>query len=467
MTVTRPIEGPAPGTESLSGLLAAHVAGLRAEALPPEAIHGFRRAFVDYLASALPGAAMPVTQALLRWAVAQGARPVATPIGCTAGLSAPEAAFVNGAAAHSLDFDDGQTRGSVHPGGSIFSAALAAAERDRADMAGFIAAVVAGYEVTLRIASAMHPASASQGWHNTPVAGVFGATAVAARIAGLDAATTAHGFGIAASFSGGIRQYLHDGAEVKRLHPGKAARDGIVCAGLAAEGITGAVECLEGKHGLFRAMVDNRVDIDQITEGLGSRHLVTTAYFKPYPCCRHFHAAIDAALALRQEEGLQSSDVVQAEIGLYTVGVRGHDHATARNLLEAQMSAPCAMAAALIHGRLGAADFDPACFVGPEPQRLLAATRVHVDDACEAAYPGRRSGVVVLHLRDGRRLERRVLDPRGEGDNPLSDDELSAKFLDNAGPVLGKDRAERVLGLIWGADAGGDFSALRSLLTPA
>jgi 2-methylcitrate dehydratase PrpD len=467
MTAPQAKPGTAPGEDSLSGLLATHVAALQARTLPPEAKHAFRRAFVDHLACALPGAAMPVTQALLRWAMAQGARPVATPVGCTAGLSAPEAAFVNGAAAHALDFDDGQTRGSVHPGGAVFSAALAAAERDQADMATFIAAVVAGYDVTLRIASAMHPASASLGWHNTAVAGVFGASAVAARIAGLDATTTRNAFGIAASFAGGIRQYLHDGAEVKRLHPGKAARDGIVCAGLAAEGITGAVECLEGKHGLFRATVDTQADPTQITEGLGTWHPITTAYFKPYPCCRHFHAAIDAALELRREWGLTSSEVASIEIGLYGVGARGHDHITARNLLETQMSAPCAIAAALIHGRLGVADFDPAAFVGNEAQRLLAATCVVIDPKCEAAYPARRSGVVALTLRDGRRVECRVQDPRGEGENALSDDDLSAKFRDNAGPVLGPQRAARLLDLIWAADAGADLAAIRALLVPA
>ena len=465
MTTHTPL--PPAGQDSLSGLLAAHVAALHPEALPAEAVHAVRRAMVDYLACALPGMAMPVTQALLRWARAQGARPVAAPVGSREGLSAPEAAFVNGAAAHALDFDDGQTRGSVHPGGVVLSAAFAAAEAEGADMGRFLVAVAAGYDVTLRIAAAIHPASASLGWHNTPVAGVFGAAAAASRIRGLDAATTGHALGLAASFSGGLRQYLHDGAEVKRLHPGKAARDGLVCAGLAAEGITGAVECLEGKHGLFRAMVGERADPAQIRDRLGAWHPVTSAYFKPYPCCRHYHAAVDAVLEMRQAEGIAAADVAGIEIGLYEVGARGHDHITARNLLEAQMSAPCAIAAALIHGRLGFAELAPEGFAAPEPQRLLAATRVVVDPDCEAAYPGRRSGVVTLTLRDGRRLTRRVLDPRGEGDNPMSDADLSEKFLANAGPVLGPDRAALALAALWAAAPGGDLPGLRDLLAPA
>jgi 2-methylcitrate dehydratase PrpD len=333
-------------------------------------------------------------------------------------------------------------------------------------MAEFIAAVVLGYDVLLRISSAIHPASALRGWHNTPVAGVFGATAAAARLGGLDAATTRDALGIASSFAGGIRQYLRDGAEVKRLHPGKAARDGIVCAGLAAAGITGSAECLEGKDGLFRTISDGQVDPAEITRGLGAEFLIGSAYFKPYPCCRHFHAAIDAALALRREEGLAATDVASAEIGMYRVGVHGHDHASARTLLEAQMSAPNALAATLLHGRLGAADFEPAALAGPEARRLAGATRVFVDPECERVYPGMRSGFVALTLRDGRRLERRVLDPRGEGANPLSDDDLSAKFTDNAGPALGADRAARLLACVWAADPAADLGEVLALLVP-
>lgn len=467
MAMDENIDEVAAQTESLSMVLGRHVATTRDADIPDSAVHGFRRAFVDYLASAIAGANLPVTAALRRWAVSQGARPVASALGTNVRLSAPEAAFVNGASAHGLDFDDGQTRGSVHPGGVVFSAALAAAERDGADMQTFMSSVVLGYDVLLRIASAMHPASAKRGWHNTPVSGVFGATAVASRMAGLDTETTANALGIAASFSGGIRQYLAEGAEVKRLHPGKAARDGLVCAALAAEGISGAIWCFEGADGLFRAMVDNNVDVQQIFAGLGERYLIETAYFKPFPCCRHFHAAIDAALDLRSENNLSSPDVTGIEIGMYGVGVHGHDHKEAPNILAAQMSAPCAVASALIQGRLSAADFEPEVYEESEARRLLEISNVYVDDECDRVYPGTRSGVVALQLADGRRVEKRVLDPRGEGANPLSDDDLSEKFLDNASGPLGADRAAQVLDRVWNSDAHSDLSAILALLRTA
>lgn len=461
-----PVENTAvsAGVESLSGILAGHAASIDCADLDEAVIHAFRRAMVDYLACAFAGAEMPVTQALRSWAEAEGGQAAAWVIGSPVRLSAAQAAFVNGAAAHALDFDDGHTRGSAHPGGVIFSAALAAAEKHSAKASDLIAGVVAGYDVMLRIASTMHPASARQGWHNTAVAGVFGAAAAAGRIAGLSAVQLRDALGLTASFAGGIRQYLSDGAEVKRLHPGKAARDGIVCAELARAGVTGAIECLEGADGLFRAMIDGRVDHEALLAGLGRDFLINAAYFKPYPCCRHFHAAIDAVLALRTEENLKSGQVVAIDIGLYQVGAHGHDHRTASNLLEAQMSAPCAVVGALIHGRLNADDFEPSAFTGSEPQRLLAATRVYVDDDCERLYPGVRSGFVRLVLGDGRPLERRILNPRGEIADPLTDDDLSRKFMDNVPARIGPENAERLLEHIWMINGRSDLTEFFPLL---
>lgn len=447
-------------TDSFSGVLARHVASTAYSDLPETVIHAFRRTLCDYLACVFAAADLPVTRGVREWVASQGTAPRATVIGTGMRASATEAALINGAAAHGLDFDDGFTRSSSHPGGVVFSAALAAAEENGSSMSELILAVVLGYDVMLRIASTMHPASASQGWHNTPVAGVFGATAVAARLRGLDAITTRNALGLAASFSGGIRQYLRDGAEVKRIHPGKAARDGIVCAGLAEHGITGAIACLEGADGLFRAMVNNAVDETELLRELGETFHIASAYFKPYPCCRHFHAAIDAALDLRAEENLTSTDVSSIEIGLYEVGAHGHDHITARNLLECQMSAPCAVTAALRHGRLSAALFYPDAFSDPESQRLLAATRTYVDEECERLYPQVRTGFVALQLADGRRLERRVVEPRGENANPLTDDDLSRKFLDNATEVLGEAEASALLETIWRLGGGSDLAGL-------
>lgn len=428
--------------------LARFASATRYEHLPATTVRAVKRALLDYLACTVPGADLSVAHALRSYLAELGGAPQATVIGGSIKLDVPAAAFINGAAAHGLDFDDGHTRSSAHPGGVIFSAVLAKAEAIGAEPRAIITAAAVGYEVMLRIASTIHPVSAMAGWHNTPVAGVFGAAAATGSLLGLDAARMQDALGLASSFAGGIRQYLVDGAEVKRLHPGKAARDGVVCAELAKRGVTGSQDALEGKNGLFRAILGDQAGADMLTRDLGRAFEIDTVYFKPYPCCRHFHAALDGVFILKDAGGIDLTEIEEIEIGLYRVGAYGHDHIRAETLLDAQMSAPCAVALALTREGVGAKDFEPRTFDDPALQDLLSKTRVYVDDECEALYPGRRSGLVRLRFRDGRIAEKRVIDPRGEGENPLTDDDLIAKFQANCAEKLGAARAGELVSMI-------------------
>ena len=220
-------------TSAVSRMLAEYVAGLDCERLSAQAVHAFRRALLDYLTCAVSGSRTQPSRLVLDYARSWDRASEACVIGHDARLACPNAAFVNGTSAHGLDFDDGYTQGSVHPAGAVFPALLALAERLGTGSDEVIAAGVAAYDVTLRIAAAVHPHSARRGFHNTPTAGVFGAAAAASRLLRLDASRTLDALGLAGSFAGGLREYVAEGADVKRLHPGKAARDGIVCAELA------------------------------------------------------------------------------------------------------------------------------------------------------------------------------------------------------------------------------------------
>lgn len=440
--------------------LAAHVASLDFDRLPAQAVHAFKRVLLDYVTCAVAGSRMDATRLVLdylrEWDRAREAAVVGTPHR----LACPNAAFVNGTSAHGLDFDDGHTRGSVHPAGAIFPALLAVAERTGAAPRDLIAAGVAAYDITLRIASAMHPASARRGFHNTPTAGVFGAAAGAARLLRLDARATLNALGVAGSFAGGLREYLDEGAEVKRIHPGKAARDGIVCAELARRGLTGPGKVLEGRYGLFHAIADDAADWGRLREGLGERFEIVNVYFKPYPACRHFHAALDAVRALRVRHRFTAADVARIEIGMYDVGVQGHDHRHRNSLLDAQMSAPVTTALAVAFGEVTAGTFERANLDRMDVRRLIDATTVFVDPECERLYPTRRSGLVRITLNDGSAIEERVLDPRGEGENPMSDEDLSHKFRSNCEPVVGAAKCRRVLDTVWGIDGARDFGEL-------
>ena len=441
-----------------SARLAAHVAGLEFAKLPPDAVHAFKRTFLDFLTCAISGAAMPVSKALLSYFVENDATRVSSVIGNGAKLSAPNAALVTGANTHGLDFDDGHTQGSAHAAGAIYSAVMAVAEQRKSSAQEIVTAAVAGYDVMCRIAATMHPESARRGYHNTALAGVFGATAAVSKLLKLDQAQTLNALGLAGSFSAGLREYLDEGAEIKRIHPGKAARDGIICAEFAKRGITGPTKVLEGRYGFFATHAAPNVKWPRLFEGLGQRYEIASIYHKPYPCCRHYHAVIDGIKQLQREHRFKADDVEHASLGIYAVGVNGHDYKHCETLLDAQMSAPVAAAMAILLGDVTATMFVPETLDRADLRALIERIDAKLDDECERIYPGIRSGAAKITLKSGKVLEARVLEPKGEVKNPMTDADLEGKFRANCEPIIGAARCDRLLAAIWKFEGLSDVS---------
>ena len=443
-----------------SGRIAAHAAGMTFAALPAATVHAYKRTMLDFLTCAITGAAMPVSKALLSYFEENDATRVSAVIGHGALLSAPNAALVTGANVHGLDFDDGHTHGSAHAAGVIFPAVFAVAHQRASSAHEIVSAVVAGYDVMCRIAAAMHPESARRGFHNTALAGVFGAAAAVSNLLKLDTAQTLHALGLAGSFSAGIREYLDEGAEIKRIHPGKAARDGVICAEFAKRGITGPSKVLEGRYGFFATHAAPQVKWVRLFDGLGQRYEINAVYHKPYPCCRHYHAVIDGIKALQRERRFTADDVEHADLGMYAVGVNGHDYKHCDTLLDAQMSAPIAAALAIVMGDVTAPMFVPATLDRPDVRALIERIDARLDDECERIYPGIRSGAAEIRLRDGTLLAKRVLEPKGEVKNPMTDEDLEAKFRANCEPIVGRARCERLISDVWQFDRLQDVSGL-------
>jgi len=301
----------------------------------------------------------------------------------------------------------------------------------------------------LRVSSAMHPASALRGWHNTPVTGVLGAAAGVSKLIGNDEEQTLFAIGLAGSFAGGLFEFLGEGADIKRIHPGKAARDGVLCAELGKRRISGPMHMLEGKNGLFKAFVENKVNWERLVKDLGSRYEIEDAYFKPYPCCRHLHPIMDGIVNLKQKHRFDPAAVERIEAGSYAVGAR-HDHTSWEALLDAQMSMPCAAALALVEDAVTSPSFKPGRIDRPEVQAMIPKVKVYTDEETDRLYPQRRGGVVTLVMKDGSRLTERVLDPKGEGENLMSDADLERKFLSNCEPIIGAERCARLLAAVWG-----------------
>jgi 2-methylcitrate dehydratase PrpD len=303
-------------------------------------------------------------------------------------------------------------------------------------------------ETVSRLAAAGHPTTWRNHFHNTPLTGVMGATCGVAVLHGLDADRTHDALGIAASHAGGLFAFLGANAEVKRVHPGKAARDAVASVQLAEAGVTGPRSILEAPHGYVDAFAAGGFDAGTLLDGLGERWVVLDSYVKPYPSCRHLHGPIDAVLSLKKEHGITAADVAKADIATYTVASH-HAGTDVDSLLDAQMSIPFAVATALVHDEVGLTEFGQEARRDPALLDLVRRVQVRKDAQADADYPTLRTAVLTLTLRDGRELVERVPVPYGEPANPVTDEEMTAKLVRLAASVIGRDTAVELAEALW------------------
>ncbi|MEV4604597.1 MmgE/PrpD family protein [Amycolatopsis sp. NPDC049253] len=440
--------------------IASWAAQLADAPLPEQVVTHVKRLLLDHLGGVVAASRFPVAKLVAGYAGDANPGTEATAVGFGR-LSAEGAALVNGTAAHSLEVDDGYTPGSVHPSAVAFPAVLAAAQRHDATPERLLAGAAVALELTCRLAAAGHPATWRNGFHNTPVAGVIGAAAGVSTVLGSDAHVIEHALGIAASHAGGLFAFLGQDAEVKRLHAGKAARDGLASAELAARGLTGPAGVLEGKKGYFEAFAHNDHDADVLLAGLGSEWTLLRTYVKPYPCCRHLHGPIDAALELRTTPGFDATRITRITVGTYTVASH-HNATTVDSFLGAQMSIPHTVAVALLLGEVGLAEFEAGTYGRDDVRALAAKVGVGADPEADAVYPAQRPARVTIEFDGAEPLSLRVAQPYGEPDNPVSDAALEEKFRRLCTPVLGADGVTKAIDAIRALE---DLSFLPGLAT--
>src|ERR1700761_4761922 len=340
--------------------LSAFTAGIRLDALPPEVVNRARFLVLDLVGNIVRArhdaeSTASFLATVRSLGLAAGNSGV---FGDAARYSPVGAAFLNGALAHSLDFDDTHAAGSLHPGAPVIPAALAAGEMTGASGADVLAAIIAGYEVTCRVALAL-PAGEhyDRGFHPTATCGAFGAAAAAARVFGLEADGVAGALGTVLSQAGGSLQFLANGAWTKRFQVGWAATNGLMAATLVREGFKGASEALEGKHGFMHAYAPNPTP-ERAVQDLGTVWELMNTAVKPYPSCRYGHAGIDAALALRAANDLKPTEIEHIRLGLpksgmLLIGDPPEKKANPQNVVDGQFSGPFVVSSALATGAMG------------------------------------------------------------------------------------------------------------------
>ncbi|WP_329519464.1 MmgE/PrpD family protein [Spirillospora sp. NBC_01491] len=431
--------------------LAAWALGLRLGDVPGDVRRAATRHVLDALGCAVAAARSGAADPAVRTARALGGTPEATILGQAPGtgrVSRAEAAFANGVLTHALDFDDTHAGGLVHASAPVLPVALAEAEALGLGGADLLLGVVAGLETLCRLGAAAPHGFHARGLHATSVCGVVAAALTSARMRGLTLDQTTDALGIAGSQAGGLLEFLNTGASTKQLHPGFAARGGVLAATLAGFGATGPDTVIEGRYGLYGALLDRRIEPAAVLAGLGERWELTRITVKPYPACQLMHAQLDAA------RGLHGAAVasVTAEVhpdAASIVCAEGKERP--RTAYDAKFSLPWSVAAMIIDGEVTAATY--AVIDRPEVLDLASRIRTRVVDFGGAAadQPGRLRAVT----RDGEELVAEVPRSGGGPDDPDIEGTVRGKALANLGSA---ERVDLILGLP-------DLASVRPLLT--
>ncbi|MDE2145706.1 MAG: MmgE/PrpD family protein [Burkholderiales bacterium] len=438
-------------TQALARFVATHPSRGWNDAVEAEA----HRTLLNWLGCAI-GAAHhdAVSMALAACQVLQPA-PQAAVLGRRERVDIGSAAFINGIASHTFDFDDTHLRTIIHPAGPVASALLSLGEHLKSPGRALIDALVLGIEVSCRLGNMVYPDHYDRGWHITGSTGVFGAAAGCARLLGLDEIGTQMALGIAASQPVGLREQF--GSMTKPLHPGAAARVGLMAALLAREGYTSSLRSIEARRG-WAQVVSTRFDWREATDGLGERFEISANSYKPYACGIVIHPSIEACVGLRAQ-GVAPSDVQRIELRVHPLVLELTGKSEPEDGLQAKFSVFHGCAAGLIFGRAGEAEFADA--VVTQPAVIELRRRVHataVDDIAEDAVN------LTAWLVDGRQLQVRIDHAVGSSARPMSDEALDAKFMSLVAPVIGERCSKSLLRQCRGA---ADLSHVEELVALA
>ncbi|MEM9063728.1 MAG: MmgE/PrpD family protein [Pseudomonadota bacterium] len=403
----------------------------------PEAVAAGKLCLLDWMGAAIAGSQeAPAT--MLRRAFPGDGPARLVPDG--EGRDPRTAALINATASHIVEVDDIYRSGLYHPGVVTIPAALALCEAEGRSGTDLLRAIIAGYEVSNRIARAVNPAHYEY-WHTTATVGHFGAAAAACSALGLDAGKTAHALATATTFAAGLRHAFSSDAMSKPLHAGRAAEGGVAAALMAREGVTGVADMLEGPRGFGMALARD-VDWDGPMADLGTHWTICETTPKAYACCGHNFAALDAIGELMQEHDLDSSGIAEIRIASYRAALEICGNPDPRSAAEGRFSLPWCAAVMASQGSVTPDAFTPDALADPVLHALAARVVLELDEEAEARFPNARSATVTITLTDGREFERYRPTRKGDPDDPMSADDLRKKFLALTRPVLGETPSE-------------------------
>jgi 2-methylcitrate dehydratase PrpD len=445
--------------------LAEFVARLRYEDLPQAVVEQACRIIVDTVGCALSAWAEDPAKSRIALDIAKlyGSDQGASVIGVAKVKSQPAfAALANGILANAADNDDTHKRALLHTGSVVVPPALGLAETERLSGRELILALVAGYEVAVRVGMAVMPTHYRY-WHSTATNGTFGAAACAAKALALDVDGVQRALGLAGTQAAGLNTFFESGDMTKSIHPGKAAFNGILSAQLAQLGATSPPAILEHPKGYLNAY-STEPKPHKLSEGLGTSWEILQNGFKYFPSILASHAPIQATLALVKKHRIDPAQIARISNETYNTVKSHFSNKDVSTVMAARVSVPYCIAIAAVDGKLTQAQFSPARIDDPLLREVLANTEIVADAELNRLYPDKFPARVTITLKDGASFQETVLFPKGDPQDPLSAGELEAKFRDNAEAVLGSVRSGELLQAINALPDARDADRLSALL---
>ena len=441
--------------ETLTKALCGCLAAAQFSDLTPAAAREARRGVLDWIGCALAGSGHKTVSTLLAVLQDITGKPAATVFGRTLKLGLVEAPRANGLMGHVLDYDDTHMGGVVlHTSSPVLAALFALAEREPASGKGFMLAYAVGFEAGVRIGRSA-PGHHKGGWHLTGTLGTFAAAAACGRLMQLDRQKLTYAMGIAGTQAAGMQQ--NRGTMCKSLHAGAAASNGLFAALLASRGFDSTQEIIEGEKGFCRIYSDTAAP-EELTKNVGTSWLIETNGHKPYACGVVLHPLIDAVIGIRNRDCIDAASVSEIAVRVHplVLSITGVTEPTTG--LQSKFSTLHTAAVAMADGAAGIAQYSDAKATDP----AIAALRRKVKPVADTSL--RRDEAYATVIAAGKRHDIHIAHASGTADNPMSDAAIEAKFLANAAPVIGRERAERARDIVWALDKQKDMRELIALL---
>jgi len=431
--------------------------------IPLEAVEVGKRALIDYIGVALAGSMQPVSKKIRAFIQESSSPGQAAVYGTSYQASIEHAALANGIAGHALDFDDTSWTTIGHPTVTVAPAVMAIGQHLRLTGQEVLNSYIIGVEIQNKIAALAMPDISTNGWHTTSVFGPLGAAASASLLFDLSCQDTIHALGIAASHSSGIRANF--GTMTKAYHAGMAASNGVKAALLARHGISAAQDVIEGVDGFICTFAGKT--LKKWTLSLGDPWDVVNPglVFKEYPCCSGSHPAINAVLELLSKNTIIPEEIKAIDVGVSQLGLLELVSHFPKTVTEARFSMEFALSAALIHQRLGVSEFSESVLENTCVRHLMTKISVSLDpEFAKLGFIGTAPANISIKMKNGRIFTTGSDLARGNPEKPLTDAELSDKFMECATKVLPSEICKKILSVLFSLDTLNDVADLAILL---